>query len=139
MKINSTDIGITTDKLTESRDFYVKNLGFQAVWEGEWYIHLQNGEIEIGLLQPHHPTQPSVFHKPYGGHGMWVSFEVDDVDAEYARLRAAGIAMDLEIKDEPWGQRHFSFRDPNGVAIDIMKKTPMAMEYQNGYTESAVS
>lgn len=139
MKIKSTDIGITTDKLTESRDFYVKHLGFQAVWEGEWYIHLQNGDIEVGLLQPNHPTQPAIFHQTYPGHGMWISFEVDNVDAEYERLRAEGIAMDLELKDEPWGQRHFCFRDPNGVAIDILQKIPMVKEYEAGYAEPALT
>jgi catechol 2,3-dioxygenase-like lactoylglutathione lyase family enzyme len=139
MNIKSIDIGITTDKLVESRDFYGKYLGFRTVWEGDWYIHLENGNIEMGLLQPNHPSQPPIFHEPYPGHGMWLSFEVDDVDAEYARLREAGLSMDVEIRNEAWGQRHFCFRDPNGLVIDLIQKIPMTAEYQAGYTESAVS
>ena len=29
---------------------------------------------------------------------------------------------DVDIKDEPWGQRHFMMRDPAGVWVDIVEQ-----------------
>lgn len=139
MTIKSTDIGITTHKLAESRDFYKKYLGFDVVFECDWYIHLKNGESEIGLLQPNHSSQPKLFDAPFRGDGIWLSFEVNDVDAEYQRLQAEGIRMDLELRNEPWGQRHFIFQDPNGVGIDILSKIEVSPEFAASYAEVAVS
>jgi uncharacterized glyoxalase superfamily protein PhnB len=28
------------------------------------------------------------------------------------------------LRDEPWGDRHFTIRDPNGIAIDIVTYSP---------------
>jgi uncharacterized glyoxalase superfamily protein PhnB len=30
----------------------------------------------------------------------------------------------FELKDEPWGDRHFAVTDPNGVNIDFVKYSP---------------
>ena len=45
--------------------------------------------------------------------GMHVEVQVDDVDAEHARLRKLGLEVG-ELIDQPWGERNFSFRDPDG-------------------------
>lgn len=53
----------------------------------------------------------------YCGTGMCkISFFVDDVDAEYERLKAsaAHIAFMTEPTTYPWGARALHFRDPDG-------------------------
>lgn len=47
-----------------------------------------------------------------------VYFEVDDVDAEVARIRAAGLAIE-DPKDQPWLWREARLADPAGNIICI--------------------
>ena len=48
-----------------------------------------------------------------GAGGMHVEVRVDDVNAEHARLRGLGVEVG-ELIDQPWGERNFFFRDPDG-------------------------
>lgn len=38
----------------------------------------------------------------------------DDVDTHYARARAAGAEIPLELADQPWGHRMYGAIDPEG-------------------------
>ena len=55
---------------------------------------------------------------------MYLTIEVDDVDKVYAEIKKKGVTIKIEIRDEPWGDRHFAIQDPNGVGIDIVKYAP---------------
>ena len=44
--------------------------------------------------------------------GLFV--HVDDVDAHYERARAAGARIDSQPVDQPYGQREYGARDPEG-------------------------
>jgi len=74
------DLGIITGQLTASRDFYVSHLGFEPVFVSDWYIHLKNGPVELGLMAGK-PEMPAA-----NASGVWVSLGVANVDAEYSRL-----------------------------------------------------
>ena len=52
--------------------------------------------------------------------GLLLNFEVADVDAEHARLMAAGLPEVQPLRSEDFGQRHFITQDPNGVLIDLI-------------------
>ena len=120
MKLNA---GIVTQKLAETKAFYEKNLGFGVTFENEFYLlmHTPDKEAEISFLLPNHPTQQPLFHKPFQGQGMYLTIEVDDVDALYQALKKKGISIKIDLRDEPWGDRHFAIEDPNGIVIDIVK------------------
>ena len=47
-----------------------------------------------------------------------LEFQVDDVDAEFARLKAE-VRVVLEPKTMPWGNRAAQFRDPEGSLVSI--------------------
>ena len=53
-----------------------------------------------------------------------------DVDAEFARLKAAGVRILEELRDKAWGERSFVINDPNGVHVYIYKSIPPTPEYQ---------
>jgi uncharacterized glyoxalase superfamily protein PhnB len=53
--------------------------------------------------------------------GLLIAFVVDDVDAEYARLRDEGVPITTPIQTEPWGERFFQVTDPNGVVIQLVQ------------------
>lgn len=125
MKLNA---GIITTKLAETKAFYTQILGFGVTFENEFYLllHTPGHEAEISFLQPNHPSQNPFFHQPFLGQGMYLTIEVDDVDHRYQELKAKGVTIQVEIRDEPWGDRHFAIQDPNGIGIDIVKFSPPA-------------
>lgn len=120
MKLNA---GIVTNKLAETKAFYAKNLGFGVTFENEFYLlmHTPQKDTEISFLLPNHPSQQPFFHKPFQGQGMYLTIEVDDVDLLYQTLKKKGIPIKIDLRDEPWGDRHFAIEDPNGIGIDIVK------------------
>lgn len=122
MKMNA---GIVTNKMTETKDFYTKLLGFGISFENDFYLllHTPDREAEISFLLPNHPSQQPLFHSPFSGQGMYLTIEVEDVDSFYKQLKAKGMNIKIEIRDEPWGDRHFAIQDPNGIGIDIVKYT----------------
>jgi catechol 2,3-dioxygenase-like lactoylglutathione lyase family enzyme len=120
MKMNA---GIVTAKLAETKQFYQAVLNFGITFENEFYLLMQtpDGNAQISFLLPNHTTQKPIFQKPYEGKGMYLTIEVNDADAEYERIKKIGVKIEVEIRDEPWGDRHFAFYDPNGIGIDIVK------------------
>jgi uncharacterized glyoxalase superfamily protein PhnB len=44
---------------------------------------------------------------------MHVAVQVDDANAEHARLQKLGVRVST-LHDQPWGERNFSFEDPDG-------------------------
>jgi predicted enzyme related to lactoylglutathione lyase len=115
--------GVVTEKVRESKDFYVRLFGCEVLFEGEgdWFVLLQLGEGEIGFMKPNIPTQARVFQAPLQGQGLWIAVDVDDADAQYERIQALGVPIDMPIRDEPWGDRHFVIVDPNGIGVDVVQ------------------
>ena len=48
-----------------------------------------------------------------------VHFHTDDLDATFAKLRAAGAEIVQEPTEQPWGTRDFAVRDPSGNLVRI--------------------
>lgn len=127
MKLN---VGIVTSKLAETKEFYTEKLNFGVTFENEFYLLLNtpNHEAEISFLLPNHPSQQQLFHRPFQNQGVYLTIEVDDVDSLYQELKKKGVDIKIDIRNEPWGDRHFAIQDPNGVGIDIVKYSPPAEE-----------
>ena len=120
MKLNA---GVITEKLAETRRFYSEVLNFGVTFENEFYLlmHTPNRQAELSFLLPHHPTQQALFQQPFAGQGMYLTIEVEDVDSLYEVIKEQGIDIEIAIRDEPWGDRHFAIRDPNGIGIDLVR------------------
>ena len=50
-----------------------------------------------------------------------VVFWVDDVDAMYRRVLAAGLNPEFPPSDAPWGERYFHIRDPDGHELSFAR------------------
>jgi uncharacterized glyoxalase superfamily protein PhnB len=127
----SSDVG-------SAADFYERHLDFRRLFASDWYVHLQQAEhpqVNLALLDAKHETVPADHRTP--AKGLLLNFEVDDVDAEYTRLMDAGAEVVLPLRDEPWGQRHFILRGPDGVLLDIIKPIPPSAEFATSYEEEA--
>jgi len=115
--------GVLTENIEASKKFYSEVLGFGVSFENDFYLlmHTPGETAEISFLLPNHPTQQPFFHAPFQGKGMYLTIEVEDVDALYERVKATGTEIKVEIRDEPWGDRHFAIEDPNGIGIDLVR------------------
>jgi catechol 2,3-dioxygenase-like lactoylglutathione lyase family enzyme len=98
------------------RDWYTGSLRLTVAAETSRFVQLAD-----------HSGRPCVaFHvgEPLGHPGqVQLHFEVDDVDAEYERLRGEGLAFDEPPADKPWGWRVASVRDPAGHTVELV--TPL--------------
>ncbi|WP_057938093.1 VOC family protein [Algoriphagus resistens] len=123
MKLNA---GVITDKLAETKEFYTTILNFGVTFENEFYLllHTPNKEAELSFLLPNHPSQQPIFQQPFQNQGMYLTLEVEDVDSLYQEFKQKGVEIKIDIREEPWGDRHFAVVDPNGIGIDIVTYSP---------------
>jgi len=133
--VNSFYPVLCTDRLEESRDFYTGIFGFETTFDSDWYVSLRRPEpphYELALVDHTHPTVPAAFRSPV--RGLLLNFEVDDVDAEHDRLvRQRGLAEELSLRTEDFGQRHFIVAAPGGVLIDVITLTAPTADYASQY------
>lgn len=137
-KITSCYPVLASSDVGAAAEFYERHLGFRRLFESDWYVHLQqvqHPEVSLALLDANHETVPADQRTP--AKGVLINFEVDDVDAEYARLMDTGGEVVLSLRDEPWGQRHFILRGPDGVLLDIIKPISPSEQFAANYQEEA--
>jgi uncharacterized glyoxalase superfamily protein PhnB len=130
---------LMTDDVSKLSGFYQTHFRFKPLFESDWYVHLQSTEdegVNLAILDGDHATIPEVGRGRAAG--LLINFEVADVDAIYADLRDKGLPILLELRDEPFGQRHFITRDPAGVLIDVIKPIPPSAEFLAQFDRAAV-
>jgi lactoylglutathione lyase len=106
--------------------FYRDVLGFELQW-GEAAIGYASfaGGRGVDLSVFARGGQPEA--APPSGDRALLSLQVDDVDAEVARLRDLGVPIAAEPRDEPgWGLRVAYVRDPDGTLLELMRQLPPA-------------
>lgn len=115
--------GVITEKVQESKEFYIRHFNCEVVYEGDddWFVLLKLGDSELGFMKPGLDSQATIYRAAFKGQGVWIAVDVDDVDAEYQRIKALGTPIEAGILDEPWGDRHFVIADPNGIGVDIVQ------------------
>lgn len=138
MKPSSFYPVILTERVAETAAFYVEHFGFEKVFEADWYVSLKLAGVEqsfeLAVLDATHATIPNGYNRNV--QGLILNFEVEDVDAEYDRLVCCSkLPLQLDIRSEDFGQRHFIVSDPNGVLIDVITVIPPSQEYSNQYAE----
>ena len=130
MTIRRGFASLFSDRLAETRDFYVKLLGFRVDFDSDWFVHLQapdNSAIELGLLRRDHELVPEPFRK--APTGTMVTVVVDDVDEIRERCRGMGIEVVQEPRNEFYGQRRMLVTDPDGTLVDVSSECPPSEEF----------
>lgn len=113
--------GIVTAKIKESKEFYTEKLDFSVKFENEWFVLLERENREIAFMLPNLEMQNEIFRGEYGGRGLWLTIEVENVEAEYKKIKQREIPIHVELRTEEWGETHFSVIDPNKIGIDFVK------------------
>ncbi|GGT14314.1 VOC family protein [Streptomyces chromofuscus] len=103
------------EEMDGNRDFYGL-LGLEEVMNLGWVMT---------LASPANPTAQLIFVTEDRTAPVVpdLSVEVEDVDAVYARMVAAGAEVVRELRDEEWGVRRFFVRDPNGRVVNVLTHT----------------
>ncbi|NKE58855.1 VOC family protein [Lentzea sp. PSKA42] len=87
-------------------------------------------DIEIGLSRIGPPVPPTDYEALNAllakGSLQGIIFEIDDVDAKFEQVRAAGAEVMQEPIDQFYGVRDCAFRDPSGNMIRF--STPRSAE-----------
>ena len=125
---------ILSDRLPETRDFYVALLGFGVAFDSDWFVGLSTatsgalsstfepGEVpevafEVGIWRVDHDLVPASHRAEPAG--VMLTFVVDDVDAVHALARRARMPVVAPPRDLFFGRRQMLVCDPNGVLVDV--------------------
>lgn len=112
---------ILSDRLPETRDFYVALLGFRVAYDSDWFVSLTDpdGEAcsELGIWQVGHELVPPPYRADPAG--VILTFVVDDVDAVHAEARRLRLPVVAPPRDLFYGQRQMLVNDPNGLLVDV--------------------
>lgn len=115
--------------LDEARSltFYETAFGLKVadrfVFDGFTLVYLRNAEadFELELTINHGRSEPYALGDGYGH----LAFAVDDLDAEHARLTAAGLApqpIKELTRDGARLARFFFVTDPDGYKIELLER-----------------
>ena len=93
------------------KDWYVKYLGLSILQESPDFVLLQGqGGAQLGLHRGEPLSRPEQVN---------LHFEVEDVDAEYKRLKSQGLRFSQAPQTMPWGYRTAYVQDPAGHTVEI--------------------
>lgn len=100
--------------------FYEMVTQVSAIWGNELFAEIPTsvGALAIGSDKTV-PLFGQGSAEPAANRTAIVEFIVDDVDAEYERLREHIAEVVTEPTTMPWGNRALLFRDPDGNLVNL--------------------
>jgi catechol 2,3-dioxygenase-like lactoylglutathione lyase family enzyme len=119
-------VRIITDNLDAMIGFYEDVTGTTAERPVPVFAELRFPSCTLALG---HTSTTALFNnaaRPARNETAIVEWVVDDVDAEYERLRPLVSDWEQEPTLMPWGNRSMLFRDPDGNLINLF--TPVTAE-----------
>jgi len=135
---------ISTGDFDRALRFYCDLLGFKEVWSSSWRVGSEVVDRIVGLrgssgrvamltagnacveLFQYATPQPkqSEPQRPVCDHGIThLCLQVTDIDAEYARLSAAGMQFHCPPQNAGGGMRATYGRDPDGNVVELLEVT----------------
>jgi catechol 2,3-dioxygenase-like lactoylglutathione lyase family enzyme len=111
MAISRAVPNIRAERPAETRDFFVKLLGFEVVMDLGWVVTVAspaNPSAQVTIVGNDDAAAPGI------------SVEVSDVDAVHARAVEQGFEIAYPLRDEDWGVRRFMLREPSGTVVNVL-------------------
>ena len=111
MNLNQVTVGSTD--IPRSEAFYTL-LGLRLIVKEDHYLRFEcpDGDSTFSV---------HLMAEAGGAEGIAICFECEDLDAEWARLEAAGVAFDEPPTDRPWLWREALLRDPDGHRLCLFR------------------
>ena len=127
-------IGIAVNSLEASNSLFEKLLGTppykmeEVLSEGVKTSFFMNGPNKIELLEATTPDSPIAKFLEKKGEGIHhIAFDVEDITAEIARLKAEGFTVLNEIPKKGADNKLVAFLHPkgtNGVLVELCQEAP---------------
>lgn len=123
MGADTVNVRYMVDDVEEAVDFYTSHFGFSLLTDmAPAFADILRGNLRLLLSGP---TSSAGRPMPDGRRpepGGWnrIHLIVDDIDAEVARLREAGVPFRNEIVSGPGGKQILA-EDPAGNAIELFQ------------------
>ena len=119
--------------------FFQSNLGFDIVFQSDWYWHLTMKDqptVNIAFVQADHASVPEAYRQPV--QGLILNIEMKDIDHYYEQSQNQDWQIVLPLRSESWGQRHFIVSTPvSGLLVDLIEMIPPSAEYSENYQQDA--
>jgi catechol 2,3-dioxygenase-like lactoylglutathione lyase family enzyme len=133
---------ISTGDFDRALRFYRDLLGFKEVWSSSWevgaevpdrIVGLRGSSARVAMLTAGNaclelfqyatpPPQQSDPNRPVCDHGIThLCLQVSDIEAEYARLSAAGMRFHCPPQNAGGGMRATYGRDPDGNVVELLE------------------
>jgi catechol 2,3-dioxygenase-like lactoylglutathione lyase family enzyme len=111
------------DEVGAAVDFYTTHLGFTLLTDqGPAFADVKRGNLRLLLSGPASSAGRPMPDGRQPGPGGWnrIHLLVDDIDAEVARLRGAGVSFRNDVVAGPGG-RQILLDDPSGNPIELFQ------------------
>jgi uncharacterized glyoxalase superfamily protein PhnB len=121
MKINASAVSLNVDDVAASAQFLTGHFGFTEEMSADGFVSLARPDtgMNVVFLRRGMDMLPEDQRHDHAA-GLILAFEVDNLEAEMARLQAEGVTVTMPLRSEEWGERAFQVRDPNGVIIELL-------------------
>lgn len=115
---------IITQNVQTLAAFYKEVLQIEPQFYGDDYVEFPTGigVLSIFSLNAHEELAKDSA-KPASNRCLELEFNVDNVDDDYNRLQQLRVEMVKHLTTQPWGNRSFYFRDPDGNLINFYSRT----------------
>ena len=126
LKAQSIAPGLTVNDLTKSIHFYVEGLGFEITRRHEMegvlrFVSVQAGTAELGLGADDFAKGKDRVK----GVGLRLYITTaQDLNQLATRAKGAGLTLDHDVMEMPWGQMAFALTDPDGFKLTIAGELP---------------
>jgi catechol 2,3-dioxygenase-like lactoylglutathione lyase family enzyme len=116
-------VRIITDNIDSMVEFYENVTGVTADRPAPVFAELRYPSCTLALG---HTSTAALFNnaaRPADNQTAIIEWVVDDVDAEYERLKPMVSEWEQEPTLMPWGNRSILFRDPDGNLVNLFTPT----------------
>jgi catechol 2,3-dioxygenase-like lactoylglutathione lyase family enzyme len=113
---------VVTSRPAEVAAFYERHFDLKITVDLGWFVCLRRGDAdwELAICERGHASVPAAVSALKDSTNIF-GFVVDDADGVAAGLARAGVSLEGEVVTEPWGQRHFYVKDPEGTWLDVIQ------------------
>lgn len=123
MHITASALSLNVPDVEASARFAQDHFGFTTEMEAEGFVSLAHPAAGFNViflatgLASFKPAEVA----GSAGQGLLIVLVVDDLDAEFARISAAGARVVTPPETEPWGERFCQFADDNGLVWQLVQ------------------
>jgi len=126
-KMNLVSIRIITANIVTLVEFYEKATGIEAKWSTDDFAEIVTSSFTLAIGS----TRTLAFFgegvaQPATNKSVIIEFLVENVDAEYERIKDLTDDIVQKPTTMPWGNRSLLFRDTDGNLINFF--TPVSPE-----------